>query len=65
MGSTRICVRVSDDVLASIRARGAPWPGSPTDSYVVRYVLEQGLDAMDAETMAVGGPNHPATPEAR
>ncbi|MCL5066526.1 MAG: hypothetical protein M1600_15870 [Firmicutes bacterium] len=26
----------------------------PMKSYVVRYILEQGLDAMDAETMAWG-----------
>ncbi len=43
MGFTRIAVRVPDEILAQIRTLTQTWPGNPTESYVVRYLIEQGL----------------------
>lgn len=52
MGLTRIDIRVSDEVRQRIRALVHAWPGNPTESYVVRYLLEEGLNEVERQSHA-------------
>ena len=49
MGLTRIDIRVSETVRQRIRALVDAWPGNPTESYVVRYLLEEGLNEVERQ----------------
>lgn len=49
MGLTRIDIRVSDEVRQRIRALVHAWPGNPTESYMVRYLLEEGLNEVERQ----------------
>ncbi len=64
MGLTRIAVRVPDDILERIRTLTQTWPGSPTESYIVRYLIQQGLEVVEQGRQGAGGSGLPA-PEAR
>ncbi len=64
MGLTRIAVRVPDDILERIRTLTQTWPGNPTESYVVRYLIEQGLEVLEQGRQSAGRSGLSA-PEAR
>ncbi|MCY0879652.1 MAG: hypothetical protein OWU84_12015 [Firmicutes bacterium] len=53
---TRIEVRISDDMRQRIRELAQRWPGHPIESYVVRYLLEQGLHTVEQHLQGMPGP---------
>ncbi|MCY0909470.1 hypothetical protein [Sulfobacillus sp. hq2] len=53
---SRIAIRLPHDLRARIQRLAQRWPGRPTESYMIRYLIERALPDAERERIEDGSP---------